>query len=339
MSDNPAVVPSVSVMPLFLTDADVRASFDWRSASEALRRAYTAPYKDAMFPPRSMARSDGLWLRTLSGVSPDGGMMGAKMIAVSLRNHRASYLIPLFDQETTELRALLDASSITGFRTAATSALAADALAPRQPLVVGIIGSGYEAQMHLRALASIRELDSVRVFSPNPASRARFAANVADLGLSLISSDSARAAVDGANLVICAARSRDETPTLYAEWLADNVTVVSIGSTLPEQREVDVSIIAKAALIVTDMPEEVADDTGDMLAARAAGIAFEDRLVSLSDALANRDTVIAGKSGLLLYKSVGAALQDLVIAGMCVDRARQLSLGTVLPVTIAPLIK
>jgi ornithine cyclodeaminase/alanine dehydrogenase len=42
---------------------------------------------------------------------------------------------------------------------------------------------------------------------------------------------------------------------------------------------------------------------------------------------------------LRLYKSVGAALQDLVIAGMCVARARQASRGTPLPVSIAPVLK
>jgi alanine dehydrogenase len=332
-----AVAPGV--MPLFLTDADVRAVFDWRSAIEALRRAYTAPADAAMFPPRSMARGEGLWLRTLSGVCPDGGLMGAKLIAASIRNRRASYLIPLFDQQSVELVALVDAASITGFRTAATSALAADALAPAQALSVAVIGSGFEARMHLRALAAIRDIKTVRVFSPNPLSRSRFIDEMADLGLSIASAESAPAAVAGADLVICAARSRDETPTLHGEWIAEGAVVVSIGSTLPEQREVDVSVVARAGLIAADMVEEVAHDSGDMLAARRAGIAFESRLVSLSEVLSRPRGVAAPAGGLRLYKSVGAALQDLVIAGMCVARARQASRGTPLPVSIAPVLK
>jgi alanine dehydrogenase len=290
-----------------------------------------------MFPPRSMARGEGLWLRTLSGVSPDGGLMGAKLIAASIRNRRASYLIPLFDQESVELIALVDGASITGFRTAATSALAADVLADPGALDVAVIGSGFEARMHLRALAAIRKITTVRVFSPNPASRARFIDDLADLGLPIESAEGPQAAVAGAGLVICAARARNETPTLQGDWITEGTTVISIGSTLPEQREVDVSVVARAGMIVADMTEEVAHETGDMLAARRAGIAFEQHLVSLSDALSGPRRTAAG--GLRLYKSVGAALQDLVVAGMCVGRARAASLGTVLPVSIAPVLK
>jgi len=228
-----------------------------------------------------MARGDGLWLRTLSGVCPDGGLMGAKLIAASIRNRRAAYLIPLFDQQTVELVALVDAASITGFRTAATSALAADALTPAHALTVAVIGSGFEARMHLRALAAIRDIKAVRVFSPNPASRARFIGELADLGLSITSAENAPAAVAGADLIICAARSRDETPTLHGDWIGEGAAVISIGSTLPEQREVHVSVVARARVIVADAVEEVSHDTGDMLAARQAGIDFEPRLVSL----------------------------------------------------------
>jgi ornithine cyclodeaminase/alanine dehydrogenase len=178
----------------------------------------------------------------------------------------------------------------------------------------------------------------VRVFCPHPASRARFIDELADLGLSIASAASAPAAVAEADLVICAARSRDETPTLHGEWIAEGATVISIGSTLPEQREVDVSVVARAGLIAADMVEEVAHDSGDMLAARRAGIAFESRLVSLSEVL-SRPRSAAPAGGLRLYKSVGAALQDLVIAGICVARARQASRGTSLPVSIAPVLK
>jgi ornithine cyclodeaminase/alanine dehydrogenase-like protein (mu-crystallin family) len=325
-------------MPLFLTDTDVKALFDWPTAIAELRRAYAAPNKPTMFPPRSMARGDGLWLRTLSGVSPYDGLMGAKLIAASIRNRRASYLIPLFDQQTVELVALVDGASITGFRTAATSALAADALAPARPLAVGVIGSGFEAQMHLRALSNVRKIASGRVFSPNPASRERFVEKLADVGVPITPAESGEAAVARADLILCAARSRDEAPTLMGEWIERDATVISIGSTLPEQREIDTSVVNRANVIVADTVEEVANDTGDMLAARRAGIDFEARLISLADAVADPKQIPAGE-GLRLYKSVGAALQDLTIAGMCVARAREASRGTELPVSISPVLK
>jgi alanine dehydrogenase len=254
-------------------------------------------------------------------------------------SRRASYLVPLFDQETAELVALLDGNAVTGFRTAATSALAADALAPARPLRVGVIGSGFEAQHHVRALAAIRELSAVTVFSPNPASRARFTERLSDLAVPMTSADSAAAAVAGADLLLCAARARDEQPTLHGAWLEPGMTVISIGSTLPEQRELDVEVIARAEVIVADQVDEVAHDTGDMIAAKQAGVVFSEKLVSLGDVIAGRATGRPSPDAVAVYKSVGAALQDLAVAAMCVRRAAEQQAGTVLPVSIAPVAK
>ncbi|MFD4507621.1 ornithine cyclodeaminase family protein [Streptomyces sp. NPDC058457] len=326
-------------MTLFLTDADVRAAFDWAAAITALRDAYAAPPDGARFPPRAMARGDGLWLRTLSGVPGDGSPMGAKLIAASPRHRRASYLISLFDQESMELTALLDGNSVTGFRTAATSALAADLLAPAGPLRVGVIGSGFEAQNHVRALAAVRTLSSVTVFSPNPASRDRFTRELADLGLPLATAESPGAAVADAGLVICAARSRDEQPTLRE--VPAGVTVVSIGSTLPEQRELATEVLAHATVIVADMADEVAEDTGDLIAARKAGVDLTGRVVPLADVVSGRapGRPADDPDAVVIYKSVGSAAQDLAVAAMCARRAAELSLGTELPVTISPISK
>ncbi|XVQ06948.1 ornithine cyclodeaminase family protein [Spirillospora sp. CA-255316] len=326
-------------MTLFLTDADVKAAFDWATAIAALREAYAAPLDEAAFPPRIMARGDDLWLRTLSGVLGDGSLMGGKTIAASMQHRRASYLIQLFDQETVELAALLDGNAITGFRTASTSALAADVLAHAGPLNIGVIGSGFEARHHVRALAAIRRLSSVTVFSPNPDSRTRFLEHLADLGLAMTAAGSAPDAVAGADLVICAARSRDEQPTLLAEWLEAGMTVISIGSTLPEQREVDAGVIARASLIVADQVDEVAHDTGDMIAAKNAGIVFTDQLHPLHDVVSGRVPGRASAEDIVLYKSVGGAIQDLAVAAMCVRRAAELSIGTELPVGITPVAK
>lgn len=326
-------------MTLFLTDPDVRSVFDWTLAIAALRRAYATPDDLGRYPPRTMARGDGVWLRTLSGVAAQGGWMGAKLIAASTRHARASYLIPLFDQESVALVALLDGHSITGFRTAATSALAADCLAPTGALDLAVIGTGFEARNHLRALASVRPLKRVRVYSPNPASRTRFVDEMADLGLSIEAATSAEDATDGAGLIVCAARSRDERPTVMADCVSPGATLVSIGSTLPEQREIDAALIGRSTLIVADQCREVAHETGDLLAATASGIAFEHKFVSLADVVSGRRRGRNSPDELVIYKSVGAAIQDLAVATMCVARARELGIGTALPVSIAPVEK
>lgn len=334
-----AQTEAVSRQPLFLTDSDVRSSFDWREAGEALRTAYAADITPSMSPPRTMARQPGFWLRTLSGIAADRELAGAKLITFNKDPRSASYLISLLDQRSTELVALLDGNSVTAFRTAATSALAAHTLARTGTSRVAVIGSGFEARNHVRALQAMRQIDGVAVFSPNPASRIAFIDHLGDTGIALRDAESAPSALEGADIVICAARARNETPTLRGEWLRPGMTVVSIGSTLPEQREVDAEVIRRAEVIVADMVEEVAHETGDMIEASHAGVDWQERLVSLADLIAGRVPGRTRDDEIILYKSVGAAIQDLTVAALCVERARELGLGTWLPVSINPVKK
>lgn len=323
---------------LFLTDNDVAQLADWHAAFDALQAAYASPIAPTMVPPRSMARGEGMWLRGLTAVSPAGGHMGCKLIAAGTKAKRASYLISLFDQETMALAALIDGNRITGIRTAATAAVAVDAAAPHRPLKVGVIGSGFEARGLLAALLAVRTIASARVFSPTSASRERFAAAFRDdRGLAVETAGTPQEAIAGVDVVLCAARSRDESPVLKGKWLEPGMTVVSIGSTLPEQREVDDQVIARAALVVADMPEEVAHDTGDMVAATRAGVDFAAKLISLSD-------LVSGKASrqprdIVVYKSVGSGLQDIITAEMLLARARARGLGTELAHSIVPVAK
>jgi ornithine cyclodeaminase/alanine dehydrogenase len=324
---------------LLLSDDDVRSTFDWASAVAALGRAYGATVSEAQFPPRTMARGDGLWLRTLSGIMPGQAVIGAKLIAASPAAKAASYLIPLFDGRTMALDALLDGNAITGFRTAATSALAARALSAQTRPRVAVIGSGFEARTHLEAIAATGPLEVATVFSPRETSRAAFCAAMSDKDIKVVPSASAEDAVAASDLIICAARSRDETPTIRGEWLRPGMTIVSIGSTLPEQRELDPETIARADLIVADMVEEVAHDTGDMIMATKSGVDFAARLVALSDVVSGAHPGRTSGGQIMLYKSVGAAIQDLAVAAMCVERARAEGIGSSIPAPIRPVNK
>jgi ornithine cyclodeaminase/alanine dehydrogenase len=324
---------------LVLSDDDVQRAFDWGLAIDALRTAYAGAADDGRYPSRTVARGGVNWLRTLSGIPADGSPMGAKIIAGAFARRQVSYLIPLFDQDTAELVALMDGNSITGYRTAATSALAADLLARAGALSVAVIGSGFEARKHVRALNAVRDLQTVRVFSPRAESRARFAAELADLPGRIEPAAAPAEAVAGADVVICAARPYHETPALLGDWLAPGMTVVSIGSTVPEQREVDSAAIARADVIIADVLHEVLHETGDLLAAAADGIDTAAKTASLADLAAGRHPGRTGDGQIVVYKSVGAGIQDLAVASMVAGQAGKLGLGADLPIPVRPVAK
>jgi len=318
----------------FVSAEGVAEVLTWADAIGALKAAYAVPLPAAASPPRVMARAEGVWLRALAAAPPSSRFMGTKVFGWS-RERTVNYLISLFDQNTGKLTGLLDGCQITAVRTAATSAVALDVLVPLRAVTVGVLGSGVEAQAHLRAFAAIRPCTAVCVYSPTPARREAFAAALgAELGVPCTAVDAPAAAVAEADVVLAAARSRDESPILYADWLRPDATVASIGSTIPEQREIDVSVVDACALIVCDAVDEVVGLTGDMLAATQAGIDFESKVVSLNDVLCGRVDVRSYAAERTLFKSAGSALQDIIVAELAYDRAVARGLATVLPIEL-----
>jgi ornithine cyclodeaminase/alanine dehydrogenase len=249
--------------------------------------------------------------------------MGAKLFGLGRERH-VTYMIALWSQATGDLVAVMDAHRVTVVRTAATSALAAESVLGRRPVTVGIIGSGKEAYNHLEALCSLGMVERAWVYSPTRQRREAFAARAREeLGLDCRTVDEPADAVQGRELVVAATRPYREEPSLLGRWLNGVRMAVSIGSTLPEQREVDAEVIRRAAKIIVDS-DEVLEDTGDMLAARQAGIEVRGRVVRLHQVVmaAAVGGWRAGAEGLVLYKSCGSGLQDMAVAAAVYERAR-----------------
>jgi ornithine cyclodeaminase/alanine dehydrogenase len=307
--------------PLFVSAQASRQVLVFPDVIAALRAAYSVPHGPLVSPPRVVTRGDGNWLRALAASPPGCRYMGAKIFGFG-RAKSVSYLIALFEQQTGALAALVDANLLTAYRTAATSAVAVDRMAKAGPVALGVLGSGLEAQMHVRAIAATRPIRALRVFSPTAANREAFAATFSgELGIKCGAVERAEQAVEGADIVLAAARSHDETPILRGKWLHDGMLVVSIGSTLPEQREIDADVVAACDLIVCDICQEVIEETGDMLAAKAAGVAFEHKVVSLNDLMTGAAADRLAAARLPMFKSIGAAIQDVVVAELVVKKA------------------
>lgn len=321
--------------PVFVSSQVAIEVFRWTEAISALQITYRATLPDKANPPRTVATSPNAWLRTLPAIPPGSRYFGAKLMGVSLGADRPAveYVIVLFDRLTSRIAAFVDGAQVTAFRTAATSAAAVDKMAPAGAARLAVLGSGLEASMHTRAIAAIRPLSEIVVFSPKKSRREQFVETLgAELGVPVRATDDPQSAADGASIVLTAARSRGEKPILFGNWVAPGALVVSIGSTVPQQREIDVSVVQKASAIVCDRPEEVMSETGDMIAATAAGIDFAPRCRSLHALMSDGLPLSAAPAGILLYKSVGSGLQDIVVAELVLESALKAGRAIALPI-------
>lgn len=321
--------------PVFISSDVAREVFDWRDAIATLQHVYANPFGPGACPPRVIAAEGPTWMRALPSNPPGSRYFGAKLMGASFAptGRVVEYVIVLFARETGRIAGFLDANLITGYRTAATSAAALDKLVGQGPFRLGVIGSGLEASMHIRAFAAIRDFSEIAVYSTNPVRREAFAQTMSEeLGISVVAAETPEAAVGNADIVLTAARSHDEKPILFGNWLQDNAVVVSIGSTVPEQREIDVSVVERADLIVCDMVEEVLHETGDMLAAKAAGVNLDSRAISLNDLMNGSAAARVKSARRPMFKSVGGGIQDVVVGGAILDRA--IAAGLVAPLPI-----
>lgn len=320
---------------LFLSDTDVAELSDIRAAMEVIRDAYTTREDHARTPGRIFSESEQEWMRIMPSVPTSGQLFGAKSIVGSFTTGLSvSYLITLFDKDTANLVALIDGNRVTGLRTAATTAVGVSTIIPDKPLSIGVIGSGFEARSHLHALTHIAQFSTIRVFSPTEKNRRAFAEEFNGLnGASATAVASAQDAVEGADLILCAARSRDETPTIDARYVSKDACIISIGSTTPTQRELPVELIEQASTIVVDTYDEVVHGSGDMIAAHDQGVDLKSKVITLNTALQG-EVPINTSHGIRIYKSTGSGLQDIVVAEMLVNQARTHNQGTILPTNI-----
>jgi ornithine cyclodeaminase len=256
--------------------------------------------------------------------------LGTKLVTVcpanaakGLPTHLATIL--LMDPSTGELLAVLDGRCITEMRTAAVSAAATRALACRDASVLAILGSGVQAHSHLQAIALVRPPREVRVWSPTPAHRERFAAEHARSAPRVAAADSPQAAVEGADLIMTVTASAE--PVLRSEWVADGAHVCAVGACRPDMRELDTALVARARVYVDSRPGALAE-AGDIVIPIEEGRYSADRIAGeLGELFAGRIEGRGTDRDVTIFKSLGMAIEDIAAADLVYRRAAEVGLG------------
>jgi ornithine cyclodeaminase/alanine dehydrogenase len=323
----------MSQRPVFVSNAAVDQVLTWPAMIESLRKVYSMPHGPHQSPPRTVARGEGNWMRTLTGVLPTGTVMGLKAFGLP-QQKRARFQIILVDQKSGEILAYLDANAITQLRTGATTAVGVDRMAGPGPITLGMIGSGLEARSHLRALAAVRKITEVKVFSRTPENREAYANELGrELDLRIRPVATPREAVEGMS-VVCTTTNAAQ-PAFEGAWMQPGVLLVSIGATLPEHWELDSAAIERTDLIVADVPEENMEDTGCDIEAKKAGVKFEHKFSTLNDLMLGKLDNRLKAARFPMYRSAGAALQDLAVAEVAYHEALKRGLAVELPMEFA----
>jgi ornithine cyclodeaminase len=234
--------------------------------------------------------------------------------------------VAVFDGETGELRALVNASAITAIRTAAVSGAATRALAREDAGDLALLGAGVQARSHLEAMATVRKLRRVRVASLRPERARAFAAD-AKAPCRVEAVATAEEAVRGADLVVTVTSAAE--PVVRREWLGAGTHLNVVGASLPDRREIDGATVAAARLFV-DRRESVENEAGDYLLAVREGVIPGAGHIQgeLGEVLTGAAPGRVSRDEITLFKSLGLAVEDLWAADYVYRRAAERGVGT-----------
>jgi alanine dehydrogenase len=321
-------------MPLLLTEADVRSLLSMDDLIETMEvaladfsaRAVTQPVRTVLEVGERKS-----FYGVMPAWMPSRPALGTKLVTVfegnvarNLPTHLAT--IVLLDPETGALQALLDGRYITEARTAAVSAVSVTHLARESARVLAIIGSGVQARSHLEAIASVRDLTDVRIWSPNAARVEAFVTGMRSHSRARMSAaPSAQAAVADADIVVLVTSSQE--PVVRSEWIADETHVCAVGACRPTHREMDAALVARADLYV-DSRDAALVEAGDIVLAIGEGAMGPEHIrAELGDVVRGAAKRHYGRGRVTVFKSLGLAVEDVAAAHLVYQRARERGVG------------
>ena len=276
---------------------------EWMGRHEAAGRTVVAPSLTTQF--------EGGWMRMMFAADHQSGYAATKVLHM-IEGVGTRCVTSLHRLGDGELLAVLDGRLMTDLRTGAASGVVARRVYVPDPVTVALIGSGRQARTQLESLASVYRVQSARVYSPTPEHRSKFAHDMTvRLGFPVTAVAAAEAAVRDANVVVAATHSLSGEPVLRGEWLDRCRLLCAVGSTRPESIEIDAHCFERAEIIVLDSAH-ADEEAGDLRHAAGAGVMPGSKLVSLAELAVSAARV--PMQGLVLFKSVGTALQDLALA-------------------------
>ncbi|AHG03997.1 ornithine cyclodeaminase [Halobacterium sp. DL1] len=313
---------------LFLADEDVADLADPADYVDAVRDGYRQRGEGAPAKPRTklLNESPPGMFTAYAAILPETGAMGGYMYSAGFGERDAWFVTPLFDAESGEPRAIVDGARMNPFKTGAAGAVGVDALAREDASTLAVIGSGAQARGQVRATATVRDLDTVWVYSPTKEHRESFAAEMNErLDASVAAVASSAAAVEEADVVVTATNASE--PVFDGANLADGTHVTAMGQYDPEKRELDATTIERA-VYVPDLRERATQDAGSFIQAVEEGVVTADHVhAELGEVVAGSAPGRESPEDVTVFDSGGTGIETAAAAHMLYERAVERNRG------------
>ena len=306
-------------MPLYIRESEVEQLLPAADAVEAIDACFQRIARGAVDNrSRFRIKLEGGIQHTMAAADLELGLCGLKTYVGF--GEGANFVVVLFATDRPEAIAIIEADRLGQRRTGAASGVAARYLAKPNARSLGVIGCGWQAESQVECVrAALPEIDDVRVYCRDETRREEFATRVGGVAVEY-NKEAAEA-----DIVVVATTSKD--PVLRGEWLQPGALVCAIGANRLKARELDNAVLERASFVCCDSREQCKIEAGDLAEPVEQGILDWLEVHELSDVAAGELSGRAGDEGIVIFKSVGIAAEDLAVGKLVVERAREKGLG------------
>jgi alanine dehydrogenase len=267
--------------------------------------------------------------RMIFGLLPGSvhGVMGAYLQTdLDRRIHHET--VVLYSAETGEPLIFFQDCSINEYRTGAGGGIGAKYLARPDASRVAVLGSALHAETQLTAVAGVRALTQVKVYSPTPAHREAFAEKMShELRIAVSPAAGAQEALADADIVITATAAK--TPVFDGNWLmaGTHITSIANGDKTRTRQELDELTLRRADPIFVTSKETVCVNESDVFRAVRDKVISWDRVHEISSLLLGQVPGRTDEKQITLFKLQGTGIMDVAVGRRAFEKLKDSDLA------------
>ena len=349
---------------LFLGPHELNGLIKMEEAIDAVEQGYAWAEKHPIgnAPRRRVHSPDSVRVSNFPGGVPGLGVIGSLTRAEQVLQEGENQSYPyrehpvyvLWDPTSSKLLSIMVGeifdqrtgySSNMAFRTAATTGVGIKHLARKNARILGVFGSGGQAENMILAAMAVRAIDAVNVYSRNPENRSVFCERMTDMtGIDVRPVNSPAEVVKGADVVLCATNSNVpvfdgrllESGQHVGTIVGSNMALVEGGWLKSGRRENDDETVRRADIIATNWVEGVFQDRqAGLYEPYQAGIISKDQVISLGAIIEETQPGRTSDQQITFhFNNAGTAAADMAIAKTVYDRAIKQGRGTPLVIPV-----
>lgn len=268
----------------------------------------------------------------MPSVAEELGSVGVKLVNVVPDNKKLGKktingVVILFHFETGEPLALLEGSYLTMIRTGALTGVATKYLSRPDSNRLSILGTGEQAGGLLEAILAVRDIEKVILYNRTPKKALEFANYIqqkfsVDVEVGMDPNE----VVQEADIVVTATNS---PIPVFTDMIRPGVHINAVGSFRPTMQELPSYILPLADKVVVESRHAALEETGDLRIPIQAGLFHENSIYAeLGEIVSGNRKGRESPKEITVFKSVGLAVVDVVVAQYVYEKALKYNAGT-----------